>query len=206
MRYRYALGVLFATLLTPLSAQDAVFRETAPHPALLLAQAPLDEAAQAMLREIQYHLNRLGYGVGPLTGALDPQTRRAIGQFQRQQNLPSTVSLGEVLLALRRQAPVNHASTQTPSAAISWALPHQSHSTPSNPPTTQDRPPREQVVTQPAGLRQITGRLQFQRDRCQLNGVWLTPEWCAPFAERRTAQPCNALVNRNGQIYSLRCG
>ncbi|MGO8797486.1 MAG: caspase family protein [Roseiarcus sp.] len=56
----------------------------------------------AQIRELQQRLTALALNAGPATGALDEQTRSAIGEWQKRHGLPSTSWLGPLQLAALR--------------------------------------------------------------------------------------------------------
>ena len=73
----------------------------------------------ASVREIQMHLNALGYEPGPVDGVLGNETRRALQRFQRVKNLPSTgkptpettSALGRAYESLQSKQPAARASS-----------------------------------------------------------------------------------------------
>ncbi len=198
------LSILALGLAAPAMARQETYRTPSGGQASIgwsrsaPASAPttLEPAARNMLREIQIRLQRLGMLDGEPTGELDRDTRRAVGQFQRQQGMGNQVSLGEVLLKLRA---IPATSQANPGFSARLRTP--------SPATMTPQIPAQRAVTRPAGLRQLSGQLAFQGNSCQLNGVALGNEWCEPFAsQRQRSRRCDALVSRQGQVYSLKCG
>jgi len=95
--------------------QDLGLEQKAPT-ASVAAPEPPEEAApkvssfEATVKDVQKHLNELGYEAGPIDGLIGPQTRAAIRDYQADQGLSPD---GQVSYALVEQIEASLATLET---------------------------------------------------------------------------------------------